>query len=66
MRDFLALMFFKGALMKNPDGVPEVQGPNSRAGYRLRRQASRKSQTRSARIEKHRVRILADKGLSDR
>jgi uncharacterized protein YdeI (YjbR/CyaY-like superfamily) len=36
MKDFLALMFFKGALLKDPDGVLEVQGPNSRAGYRMR------------------------------
>ncbi len=36
MNDFLALMFFKGALLKDPDGLLEVQGPNSRAGYRMR------------------------------
>lgn len=36
MRDFLALLFFKGALLKDPDDVLEVQGPNSRAGYRMR------------------------------
>lgn len=36
MNDFLALMFFKGALLKDPGGVLEVQGPNSRAGYRIR------------------------------
>jgi uncharacterized protein YdeI (YjbR/CyaY-like superfamily) len=36
MNDFLALMFFKGALLKDPDGILEVQGPNSRAGYRIR------------------------------
>jgi len=137
MKDFLALMFFKGALLKDPDGVLEVQGPNSRAGYRMRftsvrdvkklaksvrhcvseaievekaglevapapdreqpeelqlrftedaafkaaferltpgRQRgyllhfsdARHSQTRSARIERHRTRILAGKGLNDR
>ncbi len=36
MNEFLALMFFKGALLKDPDGILEVQGPNSRAGYRIR------------------------------
>lgn len=36
MNDFLALLFFKGGLLKNPDGILEVQGPNSRAGYRVR------------------------------
>ncbi len=36
MKDFLALLFFKGALLKDPDGVLERQGPNSRAGFRMR------------------------------
>jgi len=36
MKGFLALLFFKGALLEDPDGVLEVQGPNSRAGYRMR------------------------------
>ena len=36
MKDFLALLFFKGALLKNPDGALERQGPNSQAGYRMR------------------------------
>ena len=35
MNDFLALLFFKGALLHDPDGVLEVQGPHSRAGYRM-------------------------------
>ncbi len=35
MNDFLALLFFKGALLKDPDRVLQVQGPNSRAGYRI-------------------------------
>lgn len=35
MKDFLALLFFKGALLEDPDGVLEVQGPHSRAGYRI-------------------------------
>ena len=36
MKDFLALMFFKGALLKDPDGILERQGPHWRSGYRLR------------------------------
>ena len=36
MNDFLALLFFKGALLKDPDGVLERQGPNSRTGFRMR------------------------------
>lgn len=34
--DFLALMFFKGGLLDDPDGVLERQGPNSRHGFRIR------------------------------
>lgn len=36
MKDFLALMFFKGALMADPAGVLEEQGPNSRSALRIR------------------------------
>ena len=36
MKDFLALMFFKGALLDDPDGVLEEQGPNSRSARRHR------------------------------
>ncbi len=35
MKDFLALMFFKGALVDDPDGVLEAQGPNSRSARRM-------------------------------
>jgi len=35
-KDFLALMFFKGALLDDPDGVLEAQGPNSRSAMRMR------------------------------
>jgi uncharacterized protein YdeI (YjbR/CyaY-like superfamily) len=35
MKDFLALMFFKGALMKDPEGVLLEQGPNSRSALRM-------------------------------
>ncbi len=36
MKDFLALMFFKGALMEDPEGILEEQGPNSRSALRIR------------------------------
>lgn len=36
MKEFLALMFFKGALLQDPDGVLEDQGPNSRSARRIR------------------------------
>lgn len=35
MKDFLAVMFFKGALLPDPDGVLESQGPNSRSALRV-------------------------------
>ncbi len=35
MNDFLALMFFKGALLADPKGVLESQGPNSRSALRM-------------------------------
>lgn len=35
MKDFLALMFFKGALLKDPEGVLVDQGPNSRSARRI-------------------------------
>ncbi len=36
MKDFLALMFFKGALLSDAAGVLEAQGPNSRSARRIR------------------------------
>lgn len=35
MNDFLALMFFKGALLNDPDAVLHEQGPNSRSALRM-------------------------------
>lgn len=35
MKEFLALMFFQGALLSDPDGVLVEQGPNSRSAKRL-------------------------------
>lgn len=36
MNDFLALMFFKGALLDDPAQVLEEQGPNTRSARRIR------------------------------
>ena len=36
MKEFLALMFFKGALLNDPEDVLEEQGPNSRSARRIR------------------------------
>jgi len=36
LKDFLALMFFQGALLDDPDGVLEAQGPSSRSAMRMR------------------------------
>lgn len=36
MKEFLALMFFKGALLNDSEGVLEGQGPNSRSARRIR------------------------------
>lgn len=35
MKSFLALMFFNGAVLADPDGVLESQGPNSRSARRI-------------------------------
>ena len=35
MKEFLALMFFKGALLNDSEGVLEEQGPNSRSARRI-------------------------------
>ena len=35
MKDVLAVMFFKGALLSDPEGVLEDQGPNSRSARRI-------------------------------
>lgn len=35
MNDFLALMFFKGALIEDPTGALRSQGPNSRSAKRM-------------------------------
>lgn len=35
MRDFLALMFFKGALLSDPKGLLKAQGKNTRSAKRM-------------------------------
>ncbi|WP_419941316.1 DUF1801 domain-containing protein [Candidatus Palauibacter sp.] len=74
MKNFLALMFFKGALLRDPNGVLERQGPNSRAGFRMRftgvQDVARKAKsirayTREA-IEVEQAGLLDGKGFHDR
>ena len=52
MKDFLALMFFKGALLSDPAGILREQGPNSRSARRIELtsvdEVSRLAQTISA------------------
>ena len=36
MKHFLALLFFRGALLEDPEGLLERQGPHSRSGFRMR------------------------------
>lgn len=36
MKDFLSLMFFKGALLSDPNGILEEQGTNTRSARRVR------------------------------
>ncbi len=35
MKEFLSLMFFKGALLDDPEGILSEQGPNSRSARRM-------------------------------
>lgn len=36
MKGFLALLFFNGVLLDDPEGLLEIQGPNSRSDCRMR------------------------------
>lgn len=51
MKDFLALMFFKGALLDDPAGVLEEQGPNSRSARRIRFTSVEEVARRTATVE---------------
>lgn len=50
MKDFLALMFFKGALLDDPQNVLEAQGPNSRSARRMRVTSTRDVESLSGAI----------------
>ena len=77
MKEFLALMFFKRALLNDPESVLEEQGPNSRSARRadswpaagvqavLLKGQSRPRQ-RTARVEKYDAKILDGRGFRDR
>ena len=76
MKNFPALMFFKGALLADPEGLLEEQGPNSRSARRLcitsvgdvkaRTKAAKQTATREARVDKCAEKIPDGKGLRDR
>jgi uncharacterized protein YdeI (YjbR/CyaY-like superfamily) len=55
MNDFLSLMFFKGALLEDPEGVLEDQGENTRSARRIRftsvEEVTRLSETVKAYVE---------------
>ncbi|NNF10095.1 MAG: hypothetical protein HKN74_07415 [Acidimicrobiia bacterium] len=53
MSEFLALMFFKGALLADPEGVLEDQGPNSRSARRMTFRSTADVTRRSATIKSY-------------
>ena len=50
MKELLALMFFKGAVLADPDGLLESQGPNSRSALRVRLTSVAEVKARAASI----------------
>jgi len=74
MKSFLALMFFKGALIADPAGVLHEQNPKLNAAfaaftkgrqreYDLHGAGAKQSTTRHSRIDKFTDRVLSGKGL---
>jgi uncharacterized protein YdeI (YjbR/CyaY-like superfamily) len=61
-KEYCALMFFKGALLKDPKGLLRQPG-QVQAGRHFA--AARRSETRAARIEKALPRISKVRGLLD-
>ena len=66
MREFLALMFFKGALLKDPKGVLKQQGPNTHGALRMQFQSVAEVEKLKATIKRYvREAIKAERaGLS--
>lgn len=65
MKGFLALMFFKGSLVDDPESLLEKQGPNSRSAMRLS-SPSRPKDWRSDRLPSPSWSPSEGKGLRDR
>lgn len=79
-KQFLALMFFKGALLADPEGVLEEQSrldrdpafkaafealtPGRQREYDLYFSGAKQAQTREARVESYAQKILDGKGFS--
>jgi uncharacterized protein YdeI (YjbR/CyaY-like superfamily) len=66
MKEFLSLMFFKGALIDDTDGVLEEQGANSRSAKRMVFRSVAEVEARANTIEAYVRRAIAieDAGLS--
>lgn len=65
MRDVLGLMFFRGALLDDPDGVLVEQGPNSRSAKRVEFTSTGDVEGRSAALRAlvDEARRVADEGI---
>ena len=66
MKDFLAVMFFKGALLPDPEGVLREQGPNSRSARRIQLTSTDEVAASAGTIEAYVADAIAveDAGLS--
>lgn len=66
MKDFLAVMFFKGALLPDAEAVLREQGPNSRSARRMELTSTEEVATSAGTIEAYVAEAIAveDAGLS--
>jgi uncharacterized protein YdeI (YjbR/CyaY-like superfamily) len=64
-KNYCALLFMKGALLRDPKGILIQQTKNVQAARQLHFAGAKQSATRTARIEKHAPRILKGLGLDD-
>lgn len=66
MKDFLALMFFKGSLLSDPDRALHDQGPNSRSARRMQLTSTDEVAAMAGTIEAYVAEAIAieDAGLS--
>lgn len=65
MKNFLALMFFNGALIQDDDGLLREQGPNSQSAFRMEFTSPREIENLSANIKAFVVQAIENekKGL---